>query len=299
MTPREQGFLLLTGYLGDPERKPLTVAQFRQLTIRARAMEKPEIDRDITPEDLQKIGCDRASAIRIVNLLSQEEQMRWYLDRGARMDCIPVTRVSNRYPERLRQCLGMDAPGVLWTKGDASLLEQSGMAVVGSRDLKPENLEFAREAGKQAALQGFVLISGNARGADRAAQESCLAHGGRVISVVADKLEKYPLKRNVLYISENGFDLDFSAHRALQRNRLIHSLGQKTFVAQCAFGKGGTWDGTRKNLRFGWSPVFCCDDGSKASLELAQMGAGLINQDELKNIFALVSGNMTFADYED
>lgn len=299
MTPREQGFLLLTGYLGDSERKPLTVAQFRELTLRARAMDKPEKDRDMTAEDLVQIGCSRSFALRCLNLLSQEEQLRWYLEKGKRMDCYPVTRLSSDYPQRLRDALGLDAPGVLWLKGDRSLLKLPGIALVGSRDLQPENFRFAREVGKQAALHGLVLISGHARGADRAAQESCLEHGGMVISVVADPLTKFPLRRNVLYISEDGFDIPFSAHRALQRNRVIHSLGEKTFVAQCSLGKGGTWDGTRKNLRFGFSPVFCFRDESKASVELAQMGAGLINLEDLKHMPALVSGNMTFADYED
>ena len=79
MTAGEQGFLLLTGYLGDPERSPLTIAQFRELTKRARAMERPGLDREITPEDLIALGCSRAEALRICFLLSQEEQLHWYV----------------------------------------------------------------------------------------------------------------------------------------------------------------------------------------------------------------------------
>ena len=45
MTPREQGFLLLTSRLGDPERKPLTVAQFRTLAKQVQAMAAPEESR--------------------------------------------------------------------------------------------------------------------------------------------------------------------------------------------------------------------------------------------------------------
>ena len=62
MNPRERGFLLLTGYLGDPERKPLTVAQFRELARRMRAMEKPVDTRELCPEDLMSIGCSKESA---------------------------------------------------------------------------------------------------------------------------------------------------------------------------------------------------------------------------------------------
>jgi predicted Rossmann fold nucleotide-binding protein DprA/Smf involved in DNA uptake len=198
----------------------------------------------------------------------------------------------------LRDRLGAEAPGVVWTKGDVSLLQRPAVALVGSRELCAENREFAYQVGKQAALQGFALISGDAKGADRVAQDSCLEHGGAVISVVCDELEKHADAENVLYLSEEGFDLSFSSHRALQRNRLIHCMGSKTFVAQCALGKGGTWNGATNNLRFGWSPVFCFHDGSDASNELKNLGAVLIAPEQMGNIGALRSAEMNFIDQE-
>lgn len=294
MTAGEQGFLLLTGYLGDPERKPLTIPQFRLLTQRVRTMEKPKEDRDLTQADLVRLGYDHPFADRVITLLSHTEQLKWYVEQGARHGCHPITRVSTGYPDQLRKRLGLDAPGALWAKGDMSLLERPAVALVGSRDLLEENREFAQSLGAEATKQGYVLISGHARGADRAAQESCLEHGGQVISVVADQLEKHPAQDNVLYISEEGYDLAFSAQRALQRNRIIHSLGCQTFVAQCALGKGGTWDGTRKNLLAGWSPVFCFRDDSCASLELQQLGAVLIDKDQLQDLASLQPTEQSF-----
>lgn len=290
MTGAERGFLLLTGYLGDPARKPLTVAQFRDLTVMARNMERPISDRDLTEKDLTSLGCSGAYARRILELLSQGEQLQWYVNAGKRFDCLPVTRISPDYPDSLRKRLGAEAPGVLWMKGELSLLGQRMLSLVGSRDLGAENASFAWEVGKQAARQGWVLVSGNARGADQTAQESCLEHGGSVIVVVADALRKCPLRKNCLYISEEGYDLGFSAHRALQRNRVIHSLGSCTLVAQCTLEKGGTWDGTCKNLRRGWSPVFCFRDGSRASRELEAMGAALIDTEALADMAALKPG---------
>lgn len=289
MNPRETGFLLLTSTLGDTNRRPLSVAQFRNLTLRARSMEKPLSDRELTPQDLIALGYPSEQAQRIVKLLADEEVLNWYLQKGSRSNCHPLTRISEAFPDKLRQILGADCPGSIWVKGDLSLLYEPAVALVGSRDLNPDNLQFACEVGKQTALQGFVLVSGNARGADKAAQDSCLQYGGKVISIVADSLESQPLHPNMLYISEEGFDLPFTAARALQRNRLIHCLGQKVFVAQSTYGRGGTWDGTTKNLRFGWNPVFCYDDGSKAAKELFQMGAELINTEQLSNIGALTS----------
>lgn len=296
MTAGEEGFLLLTGYLGDPERKPLTVAQFRDLTVRARAMSRPNADRDLTEEDLLAIGCDKTAARRILQLLAQEEQLQWYVSRGNREGCRPITRISECYPHRLRTALAMEAPGTLWYKGDLSLLRRKTVSLVGSRDLFPENEAFAKEVGRQAALQGYVLVSGNARGADRIAQDSCLAHGGSVISVVADRLTDQREKANVLYLSEDGYDLEFSAYRALKRNRVIHSLSDQTFVAQCTLEKGGTWDGTKNNLRHGWSHVFCFRDGSRSVRELEQMGATGIDQEALADFSALQPKAMNFID---
>jgi len=294
LTAGEEGFLLLTGYLGDPERKPLTVAQFRDLTARARAMSRPLSDRDLTTEDLLAIGCDKTAARRILHLLSQTEQLAWYVHKGQRQDCRPITRISDGYPQRLRMALGMEAPGTLWCKGDLALLQQKTVSLVGSRDLRQENEAFAKEVGRQAALQGYALVSGNARGADRVAQESCLANGGSVISVVADRLADHSIRENVLYLSEDGYDLEFVSYRALKRNRIIHTLSDRVFTVQCTYGKGGTWDGTRNNLRHGWSHVFCFRDGSKAMAELEQMGATPIETDALTDFSALQPNTMNF-----
>lgn len=277
MTGAERGFLLLTACLGDPTQKPLTVAQFRELTRRCRAMEKPQTQRELKLEDLIRLGCDRAFGQRVLALLSRQEQLDWYLEKAKAAGCIPVSRISGDYPNRLHKTLGLDAPACLWMKGDQGILKMPRISLVGSRELRPENREFARLVGAQAAKQGYALVSGNARGADREAQESCLAHGGFVICVVADPLMEHPQRERVLYVAEDGYDIAFSSHRALSRNRIIHSLGEKTFVAQCAMEKGGTWSGTEKNLRHGWSQVFCFADGSRAAGELCAMGAKAVD----------------------
>ena len=230
-------------------------------------MESPREDRELSVTDLVQLGYGREKTQHILHLLEDEEILNYYLAQGKRHGCIPVTRVTEGYPSLLRQRLGGDAPGCLWAKGDLTLLNTPAISLVGSRELGQKNREFAEAVGIFAAQQRLALISGNARGADKAAQNACLEAGGRVISVVADSLTIHRLKENVLYLSENSFDEEFSAQRALSRNRCIHALGRIVFVAQADFGKGGTWDGTVKNLRHGWSPVVCFRDGSEAAAE--------------------------------
>lgn len=301
MNPRERGFLLLTSHLGNPERKVLTVAQLRNLARRIRSVEAPAADRPLSAADLAALGYGRDFAGRILSLLSEEELLERYLLRGRRRDCVPITRVSEHYPVIVRQRLGLDSPGCLWVKGDPAMLEAPGIALVGSRELQPENLAFAREVGRQAAVQGLTLISGNARGADRAAQDACLEAGGRVVSIVADELERCPLHSRVTYVSEEGFDLPFTAQRALSRNRVIHALGRMVFAAQARLARGGTWDGVSRNLRMGLSSVACFRDGSEAMAQLEQMGAFLVGREDLEDLSALLQSaeNPTLPGWEE
>lgn len=301
MNPRERGFLLLASHLGNPERKVLTMAQLRNLAGRIQGVNPPEKERALSAGDLTTLGYSPEQADRILSLLDDGPLLERYLLRGNRMDCVPVTRVSEHYPAIVRRRLGLDSPGCLWVKGDPALLEAPGIALVGSRELLPENREFAREVGRQAARQGLVLVSGNARGADRAAQDTCLEAGGRVVSIVADQLEHYPLRSRITFVSEDGFDLGFSAQRALSRNRVIHALGRMVFVAQARLGRGGTWDGVTRNLRLNLSSVACFRDGSEAMQELEQMGAFLVGTEDLRDLGALVqsSRNITLPGWEE
>jgi len=294
LTGAERGYLLLTSHLGNPNRPVLTTAQFRTLADRVNHAEVLLEDRELKRQDLMALGYGRDMANRILTLLEEEDLLYHYITRGWKLDCIPITRITPNYPGILRQRLGLDSPGTLWAKGDVSLLHTPAVALVGSRELRQENQSFAEAVGIQAARQGLTLVSGNARGADRTAQEACLMAGGSVISIVADELWKHPSRNRMLFLSEEDYDSPFTAQRALRRNRCIHCLGRMVFVAQSDWQKGGTWDGTARNLQFGWSPVACFRDGSQASRELEQLGAYLIGVEELQDFGNLTETEPTF-----
>ena len=288
MTGPEQGFLLLTSNLGDPDRKPLTIAQFRNLAKRVADAQREVTARELEIKDLEDLGYETSMAERIYGLLGGGNQLRETLRRAENCDCYPITRLNPIYPLAVRRRLGLDSPGVLWAKGDVTLLGKPAVAVIGSRDLNPENKQFAEEAGRQIAKQGYVLVSGNARGADKAAQEAALEAGGQVISIVADSLQKQPLRRNVLYLSLDDFDAEFSTQRALRRNHVIHSLASLAIAAQCNLGKGGTWDGILANLKHGWNPVCCYCDGSEGAMELQNRGVHLMDFADLRDLSVLM-----------
>ena len=294
MSLTEYSFLLLTGKLGDPSRMPLTTAQLRTLAQRIPLLQSSSDDSQLTIAHLVSIGIGEPLAGRILRLLEDTPQLEAYLARAKKAGCIPITRTNEDYPLILRKRLGLDAPGCLWLKGDPQILKMPAVALVGSRELRNANRDFAREVGMQAAKQGYVLVSGNARGADIVAQNACLEAGGQVICVVADALCEHTERKNILFLSEEDYDEPFSALRALRRNRVIHCLGEITFAAQCTLEKGGTWDGSVRNLKNLWSPLYCFDDGSQAMQELECMGASLIDLPELSDLPKLTQHNSFF-----
>ena len=158
MNPRERGFLLLTSRLGNPDRQVLSTAQLRMLALRMRGRECAQPEREMTRQDFIELGYDRETAERYCALLSDTQELDYYLSRGRKMDCTPVTRVSEEYPGILRQRLGMDAPGCLWAKGELSILNTPAVALVGSRELRAENREFAAAVGYRAAEEGLTLL---------------------------------------------------------------------------------------------------------------------------------------------
>lgn len=288
MTPPELGFLMLTSHLGDPNRNPLTAPQLERVYAAVRLSGRTEGEGDVTPEILAELGLPQTLTERIPALLSQESQAKAYLEQAERFGLRCITRKSPDYPRAIAQRMGSRAPGVLWAGGNTSLLALPCIGVVGSRDLRPRNRAFAEAAGKAIAQQGYCLVSGNAIGADQAAQEAAFAAEGTVISVLPDAISAHcPPRKNQLYLWEDSYDLPFSAPRALSRNHIIHAMGKKVLVAQVSDGSGGTWNGTIQNLLQGYSPVFVFEDGSHGAELLASRGAGLISTDALADLRAL------------
>lgn len=290
MNRQEAGLLLLTSHLGDPERKPLTGAQYWKLAKKILTL-VPDEDRELDCDLLVSVGCSKPEAQQIMLLLSQEELLETYLRKAARCHYGCLTRLNPEYPQHLLRVMGTHAPSVLWTWGDPSFFQKPLISLVGSRELHPQNHTFASLAGQEIARQDFVLVSGGARGADLTAQEGALALGGSCIVVLPDCFLGHRKDEHILYLCQDSFDLPFTAQRALSRNHLIHALGQITLVAQSSQGRGGTWAGVQANLQHHWSPVYCYQDGSPASQALFCQGVAPIEKSMLHHISELCGIN--------
>lgn len=109
------------------------------------------------------------------------------------------------YSEPLRAI--EDAPPVLVVKGDASVLAQPLIAMVGARNATLNGKRFAKILAADLIRAGYTVISGMARGIDGAAHDGALAAGGKTVAVLAGGTDViYPPEHKGLYarIAEAG-----------------------------------------------------------------------------------------------
>lgn len=140
--------------------------------------------------------------------------------------------------------------GALQTWGNRELLGRLGVGICGSRNADERALELAERFGRFVAKLGLVLVSGNARGVDDAAQLGALRQGGEVISVLAEGLagwqprsryREFLTPENFVAVSEFPAEARWLGWRAMQRNGTIIDLSRTLVVVQ-AGESGGTWE---------------------------------------------------------
>lgn len=123
------------------------------------------------------------------------------------------------------------------------------VAIVGTRHADDEGRELAHGLAMDLASAGCIVVSGGARGIDRAAHEGALAAGAPTVAVLATGFAPpYPKRHAELFarIVEGGGALvaeveDGTAPhpgRFLQRNRLVAALGRAVVVVQAPLRSG-------------------------------------------------------------
>jgi len=131
------------------------------------------------------------------------------------------------------------------------------LAVVGSRHVDADLIEFTESVGRLAAQAGRGIVSGGARGVDQAAMRGALSAGGTVCGALADSLEKSCMNREyrnrllegqLVLVSPYDPSAGFNVGHAMQRNKLIYALADAALVVSADLNKGGTWAGAVEQL---------------------------------------------------
>ncbi|MCY4400163.1 MAG: DNA-processing protein DprA [Gemmatimonadetes bacterium] len=182
-----------------------------------------------------------------------------------------VTRPDDDYPGRLRKKMLSKAPPVLYGCGDRDALDSGGLAVVGSRNVSEELIEYTERVGQLAAEADVQIVSGGARGVDQAAMRGSLEAGGHAIGILGNNLERAALNRGnreplmdgrLVLVSSFDPAVRFRGWQAMERNKQIYALADAALVVNSDLGHGGTWAGATDQLgKFRYVPVYVRSKG--------------------------------------
>ena len=171
-------------------------------------------------------------------------------------DILPITHED--YPKLLKENLKFNAPTVIYTKGNKSLLQEPSIAIVGSRSADVMSLSFTDNIAKSATRNNKVVVSGFAKGVDRQALDSAVGTNGKSIIVLPQGIMtfgsgfkqyfKHIVQGRVLVMSSFAPKAPWSVEFAMARNPIIYGMASEIFVAQSE-EKGGTWSGVIDGLR--------------------------------------------------
>ena len=151
---------------------------------------------------------------------------------------------AENYPPRLATI--QDPPPVLWALGDPAIAFRTSVAFVGARNSSSLGRRMAAKLAKDLSAEGYVIVSGLARGIDAEAHKAALSGG--TIAVLAGGVDNiYPkennglaqeILENGLCVSEMPIGLQPQARHFPRRNRIISGLAQAVLVVEGASKSG-------------------------------------------------------------
>lgn len=250
----------------------LTHGEYMKLASYLQEMGKEPAD--LLEVDTDQVLGDRPHILdrnRLKRLLDRGFLLSQAVERWQTRAIWVLSRTDEAYPQKLKVRLKKNSPNLLYGCGDREILNSGGLAVVGSRNVTDALIEYTREIGRLAAKARQTLISGAARGIDRAAMSGALEAGGKVTGVMADSLEQTALTREhrnlllegqLVLISPYDPNAGFNAGHAMQRNKVIYALSDAALVVNADINKGGTWAGAIEQLdRLRLVPIYVRSTG--------------------------------------
>jgi DNA processing protein len=157
-----------------------------------------------------------------------------------------VSFIDRRYPAALR---GLQRrPIALYVAGNADILNDPQLSIVGSRNPTPAGRDTAFEFAESLAARGLGITSGLAEGIDSAAHRGALAAQGITLAVLGSGIDSiYPRSNQALseeirlqgaLISEFPLGTPPRRENFPQRNRIIAGLSLGTLVVEAARRSG-------------------------------------------------------------
>lgn len=291
----KQAIVLLTSYFSKPGNgspPPLTPTEWKNFAgwLKDKRYTPGSLLTDDGMNIISTWNDKKITQDRLISLLKRGAQMSLALEKWSRAGIWILTRSDPEYPQKLKARLGTISPPILFGVGNKELLNGSGIAVVGSRDITPEDINFSKELGRIISINKYSVVSGGAKGVDETVMLGALAKGGYAVGVLADSLlrkslsqmyREYLMNEKLVLISPYYPEAGFNVGNAMGRNKYIYCISDAAIVVHSGL-KGGTWTGANENLNKKWVPIYVKENNSKDSgnSALINNGAKIFNGNE-------------------
>jgi len=190
------------------------------------------------------------------------------------------TILDEDYPSILKEI--DDPPPLLYSKGEFPLKKDLFIGLVGTHNATEEGKKDAILLGKAVAESNGVVVSGLAKGIDKAAHMGAILGEGKTYAVLGTGLNNiYPkenidlaeeISRNGALLSEFPLNAPVSVGQLMARNRVIVGLSHAVVVVETQKTQGAM-DAAQKASNLGKS-LFAVKRGDEKSLkELTAIGA--------------------------
>lgn len=301
LIPQYQAILLLTVSFGkeaNQNERPLSTVEWGRFAqwLRSHKIDPAQLLSENVASLLDCWTDQKISLPRLERLLGRGVALGVAAERWERAGLWILTRSHREYPVRFKSRLGFNSPPVLFGCGNKMLLDQGGVAVVGSRNIREDCLSYTKKLAVAVSEYGKSIISGGARGVDTTAMETTLKADGACVGVLADSLmkasasarfRKHIFENSLALVSPFNPEAGFNVGNAMARNRYIYCLSDCAVVIDSTRDKGGTWNGAKESLKHKWVPVFVrpSENRNSGNAALLEMGArqATLNVQELYN----------------
>lgn len=291
-----QAILLLTTHFTKEdtrEFKPLGPVEWGYFAewLHNNNLQPKDLLKESWKENLHSLNHAKVTLERIEYLLERGMAMSLALEKWQRAGLWVMIRSDADYPKLLKQRLGKLSPPVIFGCGEKRLINMPGLAMVGSRNASENDLQLSRKIGRDAANQGYTIVSGAARGVDEHSMLGALEEGGTATGIIADSLLRqsgsvkyrpYILKKDLVLISTFNPEAGFSVGNAMGRNKYIYCMSDAAIVVRTD-SKGGTWTGAIENIKNRWVPLWVVesDDPKSGNSKLIQQGGRVLSANQL------------------
>ncbi len=152
----------------------------------------------------------------------------------------------SRYPKRLKNCI--DAPILLYSKGNANLNARRVVSIVGTRNATDYGKQLCARLIEELQQYEVLVISGLALGIDVAAHRECLKNKVATVGILGHGLDRiYPSQNRVTadkmlenggLLSEYPSNTKPDRENFPQRNRIVAGMADAVIVIEASI-KGG------------------------------------------------------------